>query len=75
MGSQLLMFTATCHNEHAPILRPILTQCTANCRGTIGENIDTPHQVFLADLGVETDESHKLAVSEFQQLAAKRPRQ
>ena len=43
-------------------------------RDMMTENMDTNPKNLLADLGVETDEAQGLAVSEFQQLVAKRSR-
>ena len=40
----------------------------------VSENMDSNPKNLLADIGVETDETQGLAVSEFQQLVAKRPR-
>ena len=40
----------------------------------MSENIEKPKQA-LEDMGVETDEAQGLDVKEYQQLAAKRPRQ
>lgn len=43
-------------------------------REMMTENMDSNPKNLLADLGVETDEAQGLAVSQFQQLVAKRPR-